>query len=75
MNSTTPNLNLASGPVTKAIVKVAGDSIQLECATKYPDGITAGQIAITGGGNLSCSHIYHTTLNKWSPDEQRVTVV
>ncbi|XP_041369437.1 protein mono-ADP-ribosyltransferase PARP15-like [Gigantopelta aegis] len=75
VNSTTPNLNLLSGPVTKAIVKVAGDSIQQECKDKYPNGIKAGEIAVTGGGNLHCRFVYHTTLDKWSPDEKTVTAL
>ncbi|XP_041371316.1 protein mono-ADP-ribosyltransferase PARP15-like [Gigantopelta aegis] len=74
VNSTNTNLDFAVG-IAKAIIKAGGDSIHQECKDKYPNGIKAGEIAVTGGGNLHCRFVYHTTLDMWSPDEKTVTAL
>ncbi|VDI73334.1 blast:Poly [Mytilus galloprovincialis] len=66
LNSTSKKLDLNAGKASKALLTVAGNSLQTECKEKYPTGIQAGEVAITGGGNLKCQHVFHTSLLKWS---------
>ncbi|XP_046554245.1 protein mono-ADP-ribosyltransferase PARP9-like [Haliotis rubra] len=70
VNTTNPGLNLADGVVSKVMLEAAGDDLQDECKTKYPSGVKAGEVAVTGGGNLSCKQVYHITLTDgWSSDQ------
>jgi len=65
LNSTSTNLDLKSGRASRALLKEAGAALQTECSQKYPDGITAGDMAVTGSGNLQCQYVYHGSLLKW----------
>lgn len=69
MNSSNCSLNLSQGRASKAMLDAAGDGIQTECRTNYPNGIQDGEIAITSGGQLSCDAIYHGALSKYTCDE------
>lgn len=69
MNSNLRSLDLSRGRASKALLDAAGDGIQTECRTNYPNGIEDGEIAITSGGQLSCKAIYHGALSKYTCDE------
>jgi O-acetyl-ADP-ribose deacetylase (regulator of RNase III) len=65
------NRELAGGSgVNGAIHKVGGAEIYRFCeelrATKYPDGLPAGQSAITPGGKLPAKWIIHTVGPKYA---------
>jgi O-acetyl-ADP-ribose deacetylase (regulator of RNase III) len=68
-NSTSQTLTLNAGNASRAMVTRAGNSIQDECKRKYPNGITFGEIAETGGGNLYCGYIFHGCLKFWTAEE------
>lgn len=69
VNSNLRSLDLSRGRASKALLDAAGDGIQTECRTNYPNGIEDGEIAITSGGQLSCKAIYHGALSKYTCDE------
>ncbi|XP_048243031.1 protein mono-ADP-ribosyltransferase PARP14-like [Haliotis rufescens] len=75
VNSTTSSLRLASGQLSAAIYKVAGDSIQEECRVNYPTGVKMEEIAETSGGLLPSRRIYHTSLGGWSEQNYRAFFV
>lgn len=62
MNSTSDNLSLLNGDVSKCILKKGGNRLQKECDKfvstngKLPEG----GIAVTGPGKISCKFIIHT---------------
>ena len=66
---------LANGSVSALIAEKAGPSVQLECSSKYPNGIKYNEIAVTSGGNLQCQYIYHCALPAWSSNEAQVEKV
>lgn len=68
INSAVPDLTLSKGRASKALLEVAGDSIQLECKQKYKSGITSADVAVTGPGKLQCKVIYHVTLPTYRQD-------
>ena len=62
VNTTSNDLVLSNGAVSKSILQAAGQAIQDECS-KYVSKngkLQAGDIAITGAGNISCKLIIHT---------------
>lgn len=69
VNSSHRSLDLSKGRASKALLEAAGDGIQTECRTNYPNGIQDGEIAITSGGQLLCKAIYHGALSKYTYDE------
>ncbi|XP_071090310.1 protein mono-ADP-ribosyltransferase PARP15-like isoform X2 [Haliotis cracherodii] len=71
VNSTLSSLILESGPLSSAIYKAAGDSIQEECRVNYPTGVKTEEIAETSGGLLPSRRIYHTSLGYWSEQNYR----
>lgn len=72
VNAANRELTGGSG-VNGAIHKVGGPEIYRFCeelrATKYPDGLPAGQSAITPGGKLSAKWIIHTVGPKYGKHE------
>ncbi|XP_041379333.1 uncharacterized protein LOC121391953 [Gigantopelta aegis] len=63
VNTTTAELDLTNGAVSKSVLDAAGNGIIRECTKTYPEGINIGQIAKTSGGKIkSCSDIYHGAL-------------
>ncbi|XP_033742533.1 protein mono-ADP-ribosyltransferase PARP14-like isoform X1 [Pecten maximus] len=66
VNSARFDLNLSTGGLSEALLKVAGESLQEECTKSYPNGISTGQILTTKGYGLSCSYVYHACLPDWS---------
>lgn len=51
--------------MSQSLLCVGGPGIQKECNHQYPNGIQAGDIAETSGGNLKCDVIYHGALLPW----------
>ncbi|XP_046554250.1 protein mono-ADP-ribosyltransferase PARP15-like [Haliotis rubra] len=72
VNTTTKDLNLSSGPVSKAILSRAGQDIQQQCQHNCPQGIGFGELCETDGGSLTCKQIYHTCLPNWGADAEQV---
>jgi O-acetyl-ADP-ribose deacetylase (regulator of RNase III) len=66
VNTTHPSLDLRSGAVSKSILDKAGQGLQDECNSKYPDGIKVGDVVNTQGHGLKCKAVFHTTLPPWS---------
>lgn len=71
VNTTSTDLKLNVGGVSKGLLSVAGDGLQTDCNSKYPDGITYGDIAVTGGAKLSCKEVYHVCCKPWSGEQTR----
>lgn len=69
VNSTATDLVLSKGGSSRALLSKASDSVQQECQTNYPNGITYGDIAVTGAGSLDCQQIYHVSLPEWKQDD------
>ncbi|WAQ98782.1 PAR15-like protein, partial [Mya arenaria] len=62
VNTTAPNLDLTQGAASLA---KGGRSIQTEVNLKKgPGKLAEGSIVVTSGGNLDCTEIYHTTLQR-----------
>ncbi|KAL5012884.1 hypothetical protein ScPMuIL_011435 [Solemya velum] len=73
VNSTSKSLKLDSGRASKALSEAAGPSMQKECNIKYKSGVVEGEVAITGGGNLKCTMVYHGSVLKWkTPNCEKV---
>lgn len=66
MNSANPNLDLTQGRASSSLLAAAGPRIQRECQQNYPRGLRPGEIAVTSGGNLRCTAIYHGVLTRYS---------
>jgi len=54
-----------NGVVSRSLATAGGNKIQQDCKRKYPEGIKAGKIACTKGGNLNCKKIYHCIVPHW----------
>lgn len=65
VNSTNQSIDLNVGTVSKKLLEVGGEVLQNECRSKYPDGITVGQIAVTSGHNLPCRNVFHGVIPIW----------
>ena len=63
VNSTTKNLRLDAGDITKSILAAAGSSIQDECRRK--GSVELGKIVRTEGYNLPCKCVYHGAAMPW----------
>ncbi|XP_074923605.1 protein shortage in chiasmata 1 ortholog [Chelonoidis abingdonii] len=59
------------GGLALALVKVGGPEIKQEskCYIDRHGPLTTGQIAVTGGGRLSCKKVIHTVGPRWSANE------
>lgn len=56
------NLDLSKGRMSKSMLEAAGQEIQNECKSKYPDGIGHDEIADVKGGKMKCKRIYFVAL-------------
>lgn len=59
------DLKLSNGSLSKSLLEAAGDGLQEELDSSYPDGIDFGECAISKGYNLPCKSVYYGTLPKW----------
>ncbi|AWM35514.1 O-acetyl-ADP-ribose deacetylase [Hymenobacter nivis] len=61
---------LGGGGVDGAIHSAGGAKILEECqqirATRYPQGLPAGEAVITSGGRLPAAHVIHTVGPEWN---------
>lgn len=65
VNTVNLSLDLKKGRLSKQILKEAGDELQDFCTKNYPDGIEAGNIAVTQPGKLQkngVKWIFHCAL-------------
>jgi len=65
LNTTSRDLDLRKGAISKSISGAAGRELQAECESKYPNGIRQGQVIATSGYQLPCKKVYHGSLQKW----------
>jgi len=56
------NLDLHRGRASKVIVEAAGDDLEQDTASKYPDGIDYDSIAVVNPGRLQCKKVYFVAL-------------
>jgi O-acetyl-ADP-ribose deacetylase (regulator of RNase III) len=60
---------LGGGGVDGAIHRAGGPSILAECkqlrTSRFPDGLPAGEAAVTGAGNLPAHYVIHTVGPVW----------
>jgi O-acetyl-ADP-ribose deacetylase (regulator of RNase III) len=62
VNSTSRDLQLNCGSLSKVILHAAGNTIQQEAHLMYPNGIKVDQVAMTQAGLLKrVKFIFHTT--------------
>jgi len=62
VNSTSKNLELNRGNLSKQILNEAGLSLLNECEINYPSGIKSSEVAVTSAGLLSkFRNIFHVT--------------
>lgn len=66
VNGVPPDFDLSRTP-SKELCDAAGPNLEAECKNKFPNGVSVGDIADTGGYNLHCQRVYHVTL----PDNQK----
>ena len=65
-NSTSKNLDLNTGAVSRSIMQAAGDIIQREISDAKPNGLQVGEYVTSSGGNLKmCKMIVHASLCGW----------
>lgn len=62
VNTTSSDLVLTSGAVSKSILNAAGQTLQDECSKHVSSNgkLQPGDIVVTGAGNIPCKHIIHT---------------
>lgn len=75
VNTISKDLNLNSGPVSAAIAKAGGPSLQAEILASAPNGTPPGKIIVTSGGRLQCTHVYHGVLVAWDRPNGRAQMV
>ena len=73
VNNAYHKLNLNVGEVSSALLKEAGDDLQVECKEKYPEGIFFPEIAVTKGYNLPCQFVFHGSLPKNDGNDVSIT--
>jgi len=64
-NTTSKDLDLSQGAISKSIAIAAGHELQAECQSKYADGIRQGQVVSSSGYRLPCKKVYHGSVPKW----------
>ena len=65
MNSTSRDLQLNQGSVSKSLLQAGGHGIYTECQQNAPNGIKFGDTVVTSGGNLNCQFIVHGACCQW----------
>ena len=67
VNTASSDLDLSRNACAKSLSAMAGPSLQQECSTKGP--VNVGDMAVTGGGNLKCKHVFHVVCDGWNGGE------
>ncbi|XP_052770015.1 uncharacterized protein LOC128209822 isoform X1 [Mya arenaria] len=57
VNSTNQGLD-----ISPSLQEAAGIGLRTECVRRYPNGITYGGLAVTGGYGLACKYVFHISL-------------
>ena len=71
VNSTSKNLELNNGQLSRAIFNAAGEQIQNELTKNYPDGIEYNQVAVSTNGKLKDKKfIFHCSISDWNQTNQ-----
>lgn len=78
MNTSSPDLDITRGAVSRSILNAAGDELKNEIA-KIPAikqgsqriRVEYGDVAETMGHRLKCQRIFHGTLYKWTDDKTK----
>ena len=62
VNTTSSDLTLTNGEVSKSILRAGGQTVQDECKkfVSTNGNVQAGSIAVTGPGSIPCKFIIHT---------------
>ncbi|XP_013388979.2 uncharacterized protein LOC106157780 [Lingula anatina] len=66
VNTTSRDLKLANGAVSKSLLSAGGNVLQVECDQQAPNGLQFGDIVETSGGNLKCKRVFHGSCLNWS---------
>ena len=74
MNSTSKDLKLDKGIVSKALLRAAGNEIQKECDDNYGGGIKVGDVAVTKGYGLKCKKVYHIAVDTYERGQGHLKV-
>ncbi|CAD5114821.1 DgyrCDS3861 [Dimorphilus gyrociliatus] len=75
LNTISEKFDLRIGVVSRSLLETAGSSLQEECQSKYPNGVAAGEVAVTGGHDLKCKYILHRTLAKNPPNNNDQPII
>ncbi|XP_077997139.1 protein mono-ADP-ribosyltransferase PARP14-like [Glandiceps talaboti] len=62
VNTVGTSCDLAGAVVSRAILQVAGNSLQNDMDKSKPKSVKEGDIIVTGGANLDCKHVYHACI-------------
>ncbi|KAH3793337.1 hypothetical protein DPMN_146845 [Dreissena polymorpha] len=73
VSTTSTNLDLRNGAVSKTILKQAGPEIQQALKLNYPKGLSDGGVAVTKGYNLKCAHVIHGYVAPWDGQQKTRT--
>lgn len=78
MNTSSPDLDITRGAVSRSILRVAGDELKEEIAQipviKHGSSrvrVEYGDVVETMGHGLKCKRIFHGTLCKWNDDNMK----
>ncbi|XP_013401660.1 poly [ADP-ribose] polymerase 14 isoform X2 [Lingula anatina] len=66
VNTTSRDLKLANGAVSRSLLSAGGNVLQVECDQQAPNGLQFGDIVETSGGNLKCKRVFHGSCLNWS---------
>jgi len=65
VNTTSKDLNLSNGAVSKSILTAAGPQIQDECRRIAPSSFNYGEVIETKGYNLKVKSVFHGACIAW----------
>ena len=67
VNSTSSDLVLSNGAVSKSILRAGGQTVQDECTNHVSKNgrVKPGDIVVTRAGNIQCKHIFHTACSNY----------
>lgn len=74
VNSASSDLDLSKGAGSKALLKAGGPEIQHKCRDNYPSGLSINEVAVSTGGALNCTKVYHVTIPRWNNDNEEVNI-
>jgi O-acetyl-ADP-ribose deacetylase (regulator of RNase III) len=63
--TTSKDLKLKNGMLSKSVLEAAGPSLQSACDNNYPSGVSYGEVLATRGYSLPCKFVYFGCLPDW----------